>query len=98
MLEAAGAKKAGTLNLGTAYYEDKFLVPRTSSSTLAIGREPRRLGKKGNRYFQPQRKQSSQIKERLQPFLDRIQSIPRDVSLPLLLEFPAMSSFGLSLG
>ena len=27
MLEAAGAKKAGTLNLGTAYYEDKFLGP-----------------------------------------------------------------------
>jgi len=27
MLEAAGAKKAGTLNLGTAYYEDKFVGP-----------------------------------------------------------------------
>jgi catechol 2,3-dioxygenase-like lactoylglutathione lyase family enzyme len=27
MLEAAGAKKAGTLKLGTAYYEDKFLGP-----------------------------------------------------------------------
>jgi catechol 2,3-dioxygenase-like lactoylglutathione lyase family enzyme len=26
-LEAAGAKKAGTLKLGTAYYEDKFLGP-----------------------------------------------------------------------
>lgn len=26
-LEAAGAKKAGTLNLGTAYYEDKFVGP-----------------------------------------------------------------------
>ena len=27
MLEAAGAKKAGTVNLGTAYYEDKFMGP-----------------------------------------------------------------------
>jgi catechol 2,3-dioxygenase-like lactoylglutathione lyase family enzyme len=27
LLEAAGAKKAGTLNLGTAYYEDKFVGP-----------------------------------------------------------------------
>lgn len=27
MLEAAGAKKAGTVNLGTAYYEDKFVGP-----------------------------------------------------------------------
>jgi len=27
MMEAAGAKKAGTLNLGTAYYEDKFVGP-----------------------------------------------------------------------
>ena len=27
MLEAAGARKAGTLNLGTAYYEDKFVGP-----------------------------------------------------------------------
>jgi len=27
MMEAAGAKKAGTVNLGTAYYEDKFMGP-----------------------------------------------------------------------
>jgi catechol 2,3-dioxygenase-like lactoylglutathione lyase family enzyme len=27
MMEAAGAKKAGTVNLGTAYYEDKFVGP-----------------------------------------------------------------------
>src|SRR5918996_3850568 len=27
MLEAAGAKKAGAINLGTAYYEDKFVGP-----------------------------------------------------------------------
>ena len=27
MLEAAGAKKAGAINLGTAYYEDKYLGP-----------------------------------------------------------------------
>jgi catechol 2,3-dioxygenase-like lactoylglutathione lyase family enzyme len=27
MLESAGAKKAGTVNLGTAYYEDKFVGP-----------------------------------------------------------------------
>jgi catechol 2,3-dioxygenase-like lactoylglutathione lyase family enzyme len=27
MMEAAGAKKAGTINLGTAYYEDKFVGP-----------------------------------------------------------------------
>lgn len=27
MLEAAGARKAETLNLGTAYYEDKFVGP-----------------------------------------------------------------------
>ena len=27
MLEAAGAKKAGAINLGTAYYEDKFIGP-----------------------------------------------------------------------
>jgi catechol 2,3-dioxygenase-like lactoylglutathione lyase family enzyme len=27
MMEAAGAQKAGTLNLGTAYYEDKFVGP-----------------------------------------------------------------------
>lgn len=27
MLEAAGAKKAGAVNLGTAYYEDKFVGP-----------------------------------------------------------------------
>jgi catechol 2,3-dioxygenase-like lactoylglutathione lyase family enzyme len=27
MLEAAGAKKAGAVNLGTAYYEDKFMGP-----------------------------------------------------------------------
>jgi catechol 2,3-dioxygenase-like lactoylglutathione lyase family enzyme len=27
LLEAAGAKKAGAVNLGTAYYEDKFLGP-----------------------------------------------------------------------
>ncbi len=27
MLAAAGAKKAGTVNLGTAYYEDKFVGP-----------------------------------------------------------------------
>ena len=27
MLEAAGAKKAGTVNLGTAYYEDNFMGP-----------------------------------------------------------------------
>ena len=27
MLEAAGAKKAGAVNLGTAYYEDKFRRP-----------------------------------------------------------------------
>lgn len=27
LLEAAGAKKAGTVNLGTAYYEDKFVGP-----------------------------------------------------------------------
>jgi catechol 2,3-dioxygenase-like lactoylglutathione lyase family enzyme len=26
-LEAAGAKKAGAVNLGTAYYEDKYLGP-----------------------------------------------------------------------
>ncbi|HXG51678.1 MAG TPA: VOC family protein [candidate division Zixibacteria bacterium] len=27
MMEAAGARKAGTVNLGTAYYEDKFVGP-----------------------------------------------------------------------
>ena len=27
MMEAAGAKKAGAINLGTAYYEDKFVGP-----------------------------------------------------------------------
>ncbi|HYY24944.1 MAG TPA: VOC family protein [Candidatus Udaeobacter sp.] len=27
MMEAAGGKKAGTVNLGTAYYEDKFEGP-----------------------------------------------------------------------
>ena len=27
MLEAAGAKRAGSVNLGTAYYEDKFVGP-----------------------------------------------------------------------
>jgi catechol 2,3-dioxygenase-like lactoylglutathione lyase family enzyme len=27
MLEAAGATKAGAVNLGTAYYEDKFVGP-----------------------------------------------------------------------
>ena len=27
LLEAAGAEKAGAVNLGTAYYEDKFLGP-----------------------------------------------------------------------
>jgi len=27
MMEAAGAKKAGAVNLGTAYYEDKFVGP-----------------------------------------------------------------------
>ena len=27
MLEAAGARKAGAVNLGTAYYEDKFVGP-----------------------------------------------------------------------
>ena len=27
MMEAAGAKKAATVNLGTAYYEDKFVGP-----------------------------------------------------------------------
>jgi catechol 2,3-dioxygenase-like lactoylglutathione lyase family enzyme len=27
MMEAAGAKRAGTVNLGTAYYEDKFVGP-----------------------------------------------------------------------
>ncbi|HEY7560084.1 MAG TPA: VOC family protein [Candidatus Binatia bacterium] len=27
MLEAAGAKKAGAINLGTAYYEDKYVGP-----------------------------------------------------------------------
>ena len=27
MMEAAGGKKAGTVNLGTAYYEDKFVGP-----------------------------------------------------------------------
>jgi len=27
MLDAAGAKKAGAINLGTAYYEDKFVGP-----------------------------------------------------------------------
>jgi catechol 2,3-dioxygenase-like lactoylglutathione lyase family enzyme len=27
LMEAAGAKKAGTVNLGTAYYEDKFMGP-----------------------------------------------------------------------
>ena len=27
MMEAAGAKKAGAVNLGTAYYEDKFIGP-----------------------------------------------------------------------
>lgn len=27
LLEAAGARKAGTINLGTAYYEDKFIGP-----------------------------------------------------------------------
>ena len=27
MMEAAGAKKAQTVNLGTAYYEDKFIGP-----------------------------------------------------------------------
>src|SRR5437867_13436639 len=27
MMQAAGAKKAGTVNLGTAYYEDKFMGP-----------------------------------------------------------------------
>jgi catechol 2,3-dioxygenase-like lactoylglutathione lyase family enzyme len=27
MMEAAGAKKAGTVNLGTAFYEDKFVGP-----------------------------------------------------------------------
>lgn len=27
MMEAAGARRAGTVNLGTAYYEDKFVGP-----------------------------------------------------------------------
>lgn len=27
LLEAAGARKAGAVNLGTAYYEDKFVGP-----------------------------------------------------------------------
>jgi catechol 2,3-dioxygenase-like lactoylglutathione lyase family enzyme len=27
MMEAAGATRAGTVNLGTAYYEDKFIGP-----------------------------------------------------------------------
>jgi len=27
LLEAAGAEKAGAVNLGTAYYEDKFRGP-----------------------------------------------------------------------
>jgi catechol 2,3-dioxygenase-like lactoylglutathione lyase family enzyme len=27
MMEAAGAKKSATVNLGTAYYEDKFVGP-----------------------------------------------------------------------
>ena len=27
LLEAAGAKKSGAVNLGTAYYEDKFVGP-----------------------------------------------------------------------
>ena len=27
IMEAAGAKKAGAINLGTAYYEDKFVGP-----------------------------------------------------------------------
>lgn len=27
MIEAAGAKRAGSVNLGTAYYEDKFVGP-----------------------------------------------------------------------
>jgi hypothetical protein len=26
-MEAAGGKKAGAVNLGTAYYEDKFVGP-----------------------------------------------------------------------
>ena len=37
-----GAKKAGTVNLGTAYYEDKFVALKVSSSTSVIGRARRR--------------------------------------------------------
>jgi len=41
-MEPPGARKAGAINLGTAYYEDKFVGPETSSSISATGREQRR--------------------------------------------------------
>jgi len=47
MMEAAGARKAGAINLGTAYYEDKFVGPENIIIDVGHWQGAAPVGKEG---------------------------------------------------